>query len=200
VSGIMSRSITFFDAQFRRQVTGKAPALNPFELAVLPFLAGRVLDYGCGLGGLALAAARQGCSVLALDASPTAIGYLRAAAAHEGLAVDAFEADLRSYAIGEDFDSVVSIGLLMFMDRPTALHQRERLKGCVRPRGVLAINVLVEGTTYLDMFDPAGWCLFGRSELQDGLAGWEVLFERFDDFPAPGATVKSFVTLMARKR
>jgi tellurite methyltransferase len=195
----MSRSISFFDTQFRRQVAGEAPALNPFELAVLPFLSGRVLDYGCGLGALALAAARQGCTVRALDASPAAIGYLRAAAAHESLPVDAFEADLRSYVIGEAFDAAVSIGLLMFMDRSAGLEQFERLKASVRTRGVLAINVLVEGTSYLDMFDPAGWCLFGRNELQGGLAGWEVLLERFDDFPAPQSTVKSFVTLVARK-
>lgn len=195
----MSRSIAFFDAQFQRQVGGEAPALNPFETAVLPFLSGRVLDYGCGLGGLALAAAGQGCTVRAIDASPTAIGYLRAAAAHASLPIDAFEADLRGYAIDEEFDAAVSIGLLMFMDRAAALEQFERLKACVRPRGVLAINVLVEGTTYLDMFDPAGWCLFGRNELHGGLAGWEILLERFDDFPAPQSTVKSFVTLVARK-
>ena len=195
----MSRSIAFFETQFRRQADGGAPGLNPFEQAVLPFLSGRVLDYGCGLGALALAAARQGCTVRALDASPTAIAFLRAAAAREGLPVEAVEADLRNDRIAETFDAAVAIGLLMFMARPTALEQLERMKACVRPQGVLAINVLVEGTSYLDMFDPSGWCLFGRDEPRQRLAGWEVLLERHDDFPAPQDTVKAFATLVARK-
>ena len=63
-------SIRFFDSQFRRQIRQAELALNPFEQRALPWLQGRVLDSGCGLGNLALAAARRGCTVPALDASP----------------------------------------------------------------------------------------------------------------------------------
>jgi 2-polyprenyl-3-methyl-5-hydroxy-6-metoxy-1,4-benzoquinol methylase len=55
----------------------------------LPFLSGRVLDLACGLGGLSLAAARQGCEVIAVDASPTAVAQVAAAARAEGLNVTA---------------------------------------------------------------------------------------------------------------
>jgi len=68
-----TKSIAFFDRQFGLQVKGPDPGLNPFELTALPHLRGEVLDYGCGLGQLALAAARSGCSVLALDASEVAV-------------------------------------------------------------------------------------------------------------------------------
>ena len=37
--------------------------------------------------------------------------------------IEAVEADLRTYKITEDFDTVVSIGLLMFFDCPTAFHR-----------------------------------------------------------------------------
>ena len=67
-----NRSVNFFDEQFRRQVAAGEYALNPFELAALPHLHGAVLDYGCGLGNLAVEAARRGCQVLALDASARA--------------------------------------------------------------------------------------------------------------------------------
>jgi SAM-dependent methyltransferase len=72
----IGNSLEFFDRQFRRQVEQRDFQLNPFELEVLPHLHGRVLDFGCGLGNLAMAAAAQGCPVLALDASPTAIAAL----------------------------------------------------------------------------------------------------------------------------
>ena len=54
-----NESIRFFDSQFHRQIEAGDYALNPFERAALPFLRDEVLDLGCGLGNLALAAARQ---------------------------------------------------------------------------------------------------------------------------------------------
>jgi tellurite methyltransferase len=113
VSG--DRSIEFFDRQFERQVRELDIGLNPFEQAALPHLRGRVLDYGgCGMGQLSLAAARAGCPVVALDASEVAVKRLQQVAAAEGLQIDARVADLRDYRVSGTFDSIVSIGLLMF--------------------------------------------------------------------------------------
>jgi tellurite methyltransferase len=195
----MNKSIAFFERQFQQQAAGGDLCLNPFEVAALPYLSGRVLDFGCGLGKLSVAAARQGCSVLALDAAPTAIRHLAARAAEERLPIEAREADLRSYLIDEDFDAVVAIGLLMFFDGATARRQLAQLQARVRPGGVAVINVLIEGTSYLEMFDPAAHYLFGRSELRESFAGWEILGETYEDFAAPGELVKKFVTLAARK-
>lgn len=196
-------SVDFFDRQFHRQVAQQDFQLNPFELEVLPHVHGRVLDFGCGLGNLAMAAAAQGCSVLALDASPAAIAALRrraqAAALPVDATVDAIEADLRHYRIDEDFDCVVSIGLLAFFDCATALRVLAMLQDRVRQGGIVAINTLIEGTSYFDMFGTAERCLFARDEMAARFAGWEILHTEFRDFEAPGQTVKSFVTLIARK-
>ena len=192
-------SVTFFDRQFRQQVENHEFQLNPFELAALPHLSGRVLDFGCGLGNLAMAAAERGCSVRALDASPAAIDCLRQRAAAATLPVEAIEADLRDYRIDGDFDCVVSIGLLMFFDCATAGRVLSMLQQHVRPGGIAAINTLIEGTTYLDMFEPGNYCLLPRDELGQRFAGWDILHAEFRDFDAPGQTVKSFVTLIARK-
>jgi tellurite methyltransferase len=192
-------SVEFFDTQFRRQLQQGGAELNPFELAALPYLQGRVLDFGCGLGNLAVAAARRGCPVVALDASHAAIEHLRAVAAAGQLPIEAIETDLRTYALTEDFDTVVSIGLLMFFDCPTALRQLASLQAHVRPGGVAIVNVLVEGTTYLDMFDAGGHCLFAPDELRHRFQGWDVLRCEQQDFAAPDHRIKSFVTLIARR-
>jgi hypothetical protein len=49
------------------------------------------------------------------------------------------------------------------------------------------------------MFDPAGHCLFGESELARAFAEWTVLHAATDAFPAPGGTVKRCETLVARR-
>ncbi|MEW6705782.1 MAG: class I SAM-dependent methyltransferase [Pseudomonadota bacterium] len=192
-------SVSFFEEQFQRQVRESDLQLNPFERTALPYLRGRVLDHGCGLGNLAVAAARQGCSVLALDASATAIAHLRQVAQAGALPIEACEADLRSHELREEFDTVVSIGLLMFFDCPTAFAQLSALQAHVRPGGTAVVNVLVEGTTYLGMFDPAGHCLLARGELERRFDGWEILQAEHSEFPAPEATVKCFATVVAKK-
>ncbi len=194
----MTRSVEFFDRQFRRQVGDADYALNPFERAILPHLFGEVLDLGCGLGNLSLAAAQAGCKVAALDASPTGVADLARRARERGLSIEARTADLRDYVPDRKYDCVVAIGLLMFFACPEARALLGRIPDAVGPNGLAALNVLIEGTSYLDMFDPAGYCLFGRDELSAAFAGWQTVLSRHEDFPAPGDTLKRFHTLVAR--
>lgn len=193
-------SVRFFDAQFERQVQAGEAELNPFELAALPFVTGEVLDCACGLGNLALAAARRGCTVLALDGSAAAIAHLQAVAGVQGLPITARLADLRDYAPpAHAFDTVVSIGLLMFFECAQARQQLLRLQSAVRPGGVAVVNVLIAGTTYLDMFDAEQHCLFGRDELRQAFEGWVLLLDSEQTFDAPRGLVKRFSTLIARR-
>lgn len=191
------KSVEFFEQQFQRQAREADYALNPFERVVLPYLFGEVLDLGCGLGNLAIAAAQVGCKVTALDASPTAVTDLGRRA--KGLPLAVAAVDLHDYKPERQYDCVVAIGLLMFFDCPAARALLRRVRDAVRRNGLAALNVLIEGTTYLDMFDPAGYCLFGRNELSIAFAGWETVLSRHEDFPAPGGTVKRFHTLVARR-
>lgn len=193
------RPVDFFDTQFQRQVRESDFALNPFERLALDYVAGTVLDYGCGLGNLTLATARRGCRVVAIDASPTAVERIRAAAAREKLAVEAIRADLSTHCIERSYDAIVAIGLLMFFRRERALALLADIQANVAAGGCAIVNVLIEGTTYLGMFDPDNYYLFGRDELEQRFGGWEILVSRHDSFPAPGDTRKEFATVIARR-
>lgn len=192
-------SVDFFDAQFRSQAQAGRFALNPFETLALPFVRGRVLDLGCGLGNLSIEAARHGCQVVALDGSPTAIAGLRDRAAAEHLPVEPRQQDLGTYRIAGTFDTIVAIGLLMFLPRTRALELLEDIKAHVRPGGIVVVNVLVEGTTYLDMFEPGHYYLFAEHELEERFAGWKLLESCAHRFDAPGSTVKVFATVVATR-
>lgn len=195
----MSGSVDFFDRQFRDQIRTGDFALNPFEREVVALVRGRVLDFGCGLGNLALACARAGHSVTAVDASPTAIEHLRGVAAGERLPLDAIAADATAFELDGPFDTVASIGLLMLFDRDTAHALLARTQALVAPRGLCAINVLATGTTFEAVFGDGDRWLFDPAELRAAFDGWQILVDRRDDVDAPGGTRKVFATLIAER-
>lgn len=197
--GMHKKSVEFFDTQFQRQVQDQEYALNPFETLALEYLKGSVLDFGCGLGNLSLEAGRRGHRVVAVDASPTAVARINADAHREGLPVHALQADIETWTIDQSYDTIVAIGLLMFFRREPALRLLRAIQEHVRPGGRAIVNVLIEGTTYMGMFDPDNYYLFRRSELEDQFAGWLILASRHETFPAPGNTRKEFSTVIAEK-
>lgn len=191
--------LAFFGEQFARQIGAGEYALNPFEMRALPYMTGNVLDLGCGLGNLALAAARQGARVTALDACGNAVDDLARRALESGLPVWVRQADLEGWRPEEQWDAVASIGLLMFFDRPFALRGLEAVRDAVKPGGVAIVNVLAEGTTFMKMFDGDNFHLFAAAELRDAFAGWNLIEDREDAFDAPEGTLKRFRTVIARR-
>ena len=54
----MRDAIRFFGNQFQHLPAQQLPDLNPSEQRSAPYLKGRVLDYGCGMGNLSVFLAR----------------------------------------------------------------------------------------------------------------------------------------------
>ncbi len=192
------RAVEFFGAQFERQIASHDYRLNPFEERALPHLRGHVLDLGCGLGNLAFAAAARGARVTAYDACENAVDDLAERAIASGLDLWVKTVDLKGWRPEETWDAVNCIGLLMFFAREDALAGLEAVRDAVRPGGIAVVNAMIEGSTFLAMFDPDEHYLFRPGELAAPFAGWEALHDSIEDFPAPGETVKRFRTLILR--
>jgi len=199
MSMIDNNSIKFFESQFQRQVLDQQYALNPFETLALNYLKGEVLDLGCGLGNLSLEAAKQGHRVVAVDASPTAVARIHADATREGLPVQVIRAEIEKWSIDRSYDTIVAIGLLMFFRHETAIKLLQAVQKHVKPGGCAIVNVLIDGTTYMGMFDLDNYCLFQQNELEERFAGWKIVESHNQTFPAPEATRKEFSTVIAEK-
>jgi tellurite methyltransferase len=194
-----NKSARFFDDQFRRQIREQEQALNPFEIQAIDYLTGTVLDLGCGLGNLSLKAGQSGHRVVAVDASQAAVARINDEAKREELSVQAIQADIETWSIDKSYDTIVAIGLLMFFRQERSLELLSDIQTHVNSDGRAVVNVLLEGTTFLDMFTEDNYYLFPHGKLEEQFAGWKILSSRQETFPAPNGTRKEFSTVIAQK-
>jgi 2-polyprenyl-3-methyl-5-hydroxy-6-metoxy-1,4-benzoquinol methylase len=122
--------------------TSLSPRLSVFRAAALRFVpaAGRVIDFGCGAGVIALALAQAGYRVKGLDISADMIAAAKSRAEQSKLSVDFAVGDTQTFAnLDSDFDAVVSSSVLEYLPDPVqALGEMARR---IRPGGHVILSV-----------------------------------------------------------
>ncbi|WP_119167801.1 class I SAM-dependent methyltransferase [Algihabitans albus] len=105
--------------------------------------AARALDLGCGVGRHALALARLGFRVEALDASPSGLAELTGAAAREGLEIAAHRASMTGLPCSDArFDLLLSWNVIYHGD-PTVVHGAiAEIARVLRPGGIFQGTML----------------------------------------------------------
>lgn len=129
---------------------------------------GKALDVACGAGRNALALARAGFTVDAIDISVEGLQQARAAAAAEGLEITFIEHDLDDpYPFAGDYDLIL---VLWYVD----LALIRRLSGCLAPGGYLISEEHLE--TDEDVIGPQSAAFrVAPGALRDAVAGLEIL-------------------------
>jgi len=161
-----------WDQRWQEKSALPAGQTDDWLLRVLPYLPdqGQALDLACGMGRNALALARAGYQVTAVDFSGVALAELNTAAAQEGLAVAAVRADLEAgdyRVVPGSFD----LGLqFYYLYRPLL----PLLQDAVRPGGYIIIRTFSQAG--VERFGPVNQEIsFVPGELLKLFSDWEIL-------------------------
>lgn len=130
---------------------------------------GRLLELGCGDGGLTLLLARMGFETCGIDIAPTAIAWAKEKAQAQGLSIDFRVGDVLDLPYSDDlFDLVVDghcFHCIVGEDRNRFLSQAMRV---TRPGGLFLVMTMCNEPPkdVKQWFDPTTRCI-----VHDGLAG-----------------------------
>ncbi len=153
----------------------------------------RVLDFACGRGRHALAAALCGASVTAVDRDTAALEFLRTRAAELGADVTVVAADLEGPwpAIG-DFECVL---VFNYLDRGRFAD----LQRLVAPGGILVMETFLQGQRRLGWGPSDDAHLLAPGELAQLVRPFDILHGREVLEPVGGDRWRSVAGIVARR-
>jgi len=145
-NSIEQAAASLFDAKAGswadKYATSLSPRLTVFREATIRFVpaGGRVIDFGCGAGVIALALAEAGYEVEGLDISGDMINAAKFRAEQSQLMAKFEVGDTEAFArLGSDFDAVVSSSVLEYLPNPVqAVKEMARR---LRPGGHVILTV-----------------------------------------------------------
>jgi ubiquinone/menaquinone biosynthesis C-methylase UbiE len=132
-------SLSWSEGEYERTAEVLEPASIAAVSAAKIASGARVLDLGCGTGNAAIAAARLGADVLAIDPSERLVEVCRARAERDGLRVRAEVGDASALPSDDaSFDVLLSIFAVIFA--PDAERARDEMLRVTKPGGRLVIT------------------------------------------------------------
>jgi tellurite methyltransferase len=139
---------TGYDEKYRNTTScwGRKPSqmcLTVLEL-MPPERPLRLLDIGCGEGQNAVFFARNGYEVSAFDLSSVGVEKTLRAAEHAKVVVNAFQADLLTFRLSEEYDILFSSGTLHYTPEPLRQEIFGNYKGHTVSGGINAFSILVK--------------------------------------------------------
>jgi 2-polyprenyl-3-methyl-5-hydroxy-6-metoxy-1,4-benzoquinol methylase len=117
------------------------------DLRLVPeFAPASILEYGCGVGRLALPLSRRGAPVVAVDRSPAMLDVARQHSDQEGDRIT-FETPRQFFAARRQFDLVSCYLLFQRLPRREGLSLLRQLLACIRPDGIGVFQFPYKQTT-----------------------------------------------------
>jgi SAM-dependent methyltransferase len=145
-----------------------------------------ILDLACGTGNTTLPLARRGYRVMGLDLSPAMVAIAREKAAKQGLAVNFFTADMRSFQLKEPVDLITCFhdGLNYLADYRDLERTFQQVKNNLTPGGMFifdlnAIQWLAGTTPEVTVVDEPDLTLIWQSCYRPVNCSWEVQLTAF---------------------
>ena len=136
-----------YDEKYRNTTSywGRTPSqMSPTVLELMPPERPlRLLDIGCGEGQNAVFFAQSGYKVSAFDLSIVGVEKTLRAAKKAGVTVHAFQADLLSFRLSEEYDILFSSGTLHYIPESLRNEIFENYKQHTALGGINAFSILV---------------------------------------------------------
>ena len=137
-------------------------------LTILSYLKrGKILDLGCGEGGLILALAKKGYVATGVEISRTATTRINEEAKKSGLAAKAECYDLEEYQIDDSYDAILALGIFHLLPHSKVTELVKKMQKHTNPGGINVIDAFVQYTPHRKQFLP--------EELEKTYSQWEIL-------------------------
>ncbi len=145
-----------------------------------------ILDLACGTGNTTLPLARRGYQVTGLDLSPAMIAIARDKATKQGLAVDFFTADMRSFQLEEPVDLITCFhdGLNYLPDYNDLERTFRQVRSNLTPGGMFVFDLntiqwLAGTTSEVTVVDEPDLTLIWQSCYEPLDCKWEIQLTAF---------------------
>lgn len=136
---------------------------------------GRILDIGCGDGKNSLYLAEHGFRVDAFDLSTDGVAKLLRLAEKRQVSVNAWPQDLAQFAFSQQYDAILSHGVLFFVEKADWQRLLQDAKEHTAPGGYHLIKVFTNAAPVPPDLTAFVKGLFDEGELSAIYADWEIV-------------------------